>query len=200
MRTPQIHPDAFVHPHALVEPGAAIGARTRVWAFAHVLPDVVIGDDCNICDQTFIEGNVHVGSRVTIKCGVYLWDGVTVEDDVEIGPAAVFTNDLRPRSKQYPQEYDKTLLRQGCSIGANATILAGNTIGRWAMVGAGAVVTRSVPDFALVVGVPAHQVGWVCRCGKRLDLTEKKRGECSCGRRFEADATSVGIVEIDHGR
>ena len=194
-----IHPDAFVHPNALVEPGAAIGARTRVWAFAHVLPDAVIGDDCNICDQTFIEGNVRVGSRVTIKCGVYLWDGVTIEDDVFIGPAAVFTNDLTPRSKQYPQEYVKTLLHQGCSIGANATILPGITIGCWAMVGAGAVVTKAVPDYALVIGFPARQVGWVCRCGHQLELAEEKRGKCSCGRRFEPDATGLGIVEVKDG-
>src|SRR5689334_21299986 len=111
--------DVFIHQNALVDTGAQIGRGTRVWAFSHVLSGAVIGENCNICDHTFIEGNVVLGSRVTVKCGVYLWDGVTIEDDVFIGPAAVFTNDLRPRSKRWPEQYSKTLLKQGCSIGAN---------------------------------------------------------------------------------
>jgi acetyltransferase-like isoleucine patch superfamily enzyme len=132
----------FVHPHAIVE-SARVGPRTRVWAFAHVLPGARIGADCNICDGVFIENDVLVGDRVTVKCGVQLWDGVTLEDDVFVGPNATFTNDLFPRSRQHPEQFSRTLVRDGASIGANATILAGITIGARAMVGAGAVVTRS---------------------------------------------------------
>jgi acetyltransferase-like isoleucine patch superfamily enzyme len=194
-----IHPTAFVHPRALVENGAAIGARTRVWAFAHILPGAVIGDDCNICDQTFVEGRVQIGCRVTVKCGVYLWDGIAVEDDVFIGPAAVFTNDHAPRSKLYPQEYMKTCLRQGCSIGANATVLSGLTVGRWAMIGAGAVVTRNVPDHALIVGVPGRQVGWVCHCGQRLAIDRDNPAVCRCGRRLALNETCSEVMEVSNG-
>jgi acetyltransferase-like isoleucine patch superfamily enzyme len=155
------HPDAFIHDRALVEPGATVGARTRVWAFAHVLPGAVIGSECIICDQTFIENDVKIGDRVTIKCGVQIWDGVRLEDDVFVGPNATFTNDLFPRSKQYPASFEKTVVRRGASIGANATILAGRVIGRHAMVGAGAVVTRDVPPYAIVVGNPAAVIGYV---------------------------------------
>ena len=152
--------DAFVHPQALCE-SPHLGAGTRVWAFAHVLPEARIGADCNICDHVFIENDVLVGDRVTIKCGVQLWDGVRLEDDVFVGPNATFTNDIFPRSKQYPQAFAHTQVRRGASIGANATILPGVTIGSRAMVGAGAVVTRNVPPNAVVVGNPAKIVGYV---------------------------------------
>jgi UDP-2-acetamido-3-amino-2,3-dideoxy-glucuronate N-acetyltransferase len=156
-----IHPKACIHPKAVVEEGATIGEGTRVWAFAHILPGAVIGDDCNICDHTFIENKVRIGNRVTTKCGVYLWDGVVLEDDVFVGPNATFTNDKFPRNKQYPDEFPETRVCQGASIGANATILPGLTIGRKAMVGAGAVVTRNVPANAIVVGNPARIVEYV---------------------------------------
>ncbi len=150
----------FVHPKALVDEGARIGAGTRVWAFAHVLKGAVIGRDCNICDHTFIENDVVIGDRVTIKCGVQVWDGVRLGDDVFVGPNATFTNDLFPRSKQYPDAFVQTIVRPGASIGANATILAGVEIGRGAMIGAGAVVTKSVPPYAIVVGNPARILGF----------------------------------------
>ena len=150
-----------LHPQALVDPGAVIGKNTRVWAFAHVCAGAVVGEDCNLCDHTFFEKGVRVGNRVTIKCGVYLWDGITLEDDVFVGPCAAFTNDVFPRSRQYPQEFAKTMVRQGASIGANATILPGITIGRRAMVAAGAVVTRDVPAYAIVKGNPARITGYV---------------------------------------
>jgi acetyltransferase-like isoleucine patch superfamily enzyme/dTDP-4-dehydrorhamnose 3,5-epimerase-like enzyme len=150
----------FVHPNALCE-SATVGAGTRVWAFAHVLPGARIGADCNLCDGVFVENDVTVGDRVTIKCGVQLWDGVTLEDDVFVGPNVTFTNDRMPRSKRYPETFARTTVCAGASIGANATILPGVTIGRSAMVGAGAVVTRSVPPHAIVVGNPARLTGYV---------------------------------------
>lgn len=150
----------FEHPQALVETDT-IGDGTRVWAFAHILPGARIGRDCNICDHVFIENDVVVGDRVTIKCGVQVWDGVTLEDDVFVGPNATFTNDSFPRSKQYPEAFERTIVRRGASIGANATILAGVVIGKNAMVGAGAVVTRDVPPNAIVVGNPARITGYV---------------------------------------
>ena len=152
--------DVHIHQNALCE-SDKVGPGTRVWAFAHVLPGATIGADCNICDGVFIENDVSVGDRVTIKCGVQLWDGVHLEDDVFVGPNATFTNDVFPRSKAYPESFGKTLVRRGASIGANATILPGVTIGMRAMIGAGAVVTRSVPPNAVVVGNPAKIVGYV---------------------------------------
>ena len=149
--------DSFRHPQALVE-STHIGRGTRIWAFVHVLPGAVIGDDCNICDHTFIENDVVIGNRVTIKCGVQVWDGLRIEDDVFVGPNATFTNDPMPRSGQRLHEHPVTTIRRGASIGANATILPGLTIGQNAMVGAGAVVTRSVPPHAIVVGNPARIV------------------------------------------
>lgn len=150
----------FKHDQALVE-SPHIGDGTRVWAFAHILPGARIGSDCNICDHTFIENDVIVGDRVTVKCGVQLWDGLRVEDDVFIGPNATFTNDRYPRSKQYLDRYPHTVIRKGASIGANATILPGIVIGDNAMVGAGAVVTHNVPPHAKVVGNPARIVGYM---------------------------------------
>lgn len=146
----------FIHPQSLVETGAAIGSNTRVWAFVHILPGAVIGADCNICDHVFIENDVIVGDRVTIKSGVQLWDGVRLEDDVFIGPNATFSNDPFPRSKQWPERFLQTRVKRGASIGANATLLPGITVGEQAMVGAGAVVVRDVPDHAVVVGNPAR--------------------------------------------
>ncbi len=151
----------YIHEKALVEPGAKIGAKTRVWAFAHILPGAVIGEDCNICDGVFIENKVQIGDRVTIKCGVQVWDGVTLENDVFVGPNVTFTNDPFPRSKQYPKEYSRTIIHQGASIGANATILPGIEVGSNAMIGAGAVVTRDIPANAIVVGNPARIKGYV---------------------------------------
>jgi UDP-2-acetamido-3-amino-2,3-dideoxy-glucuronate N-acetyltransferase len=175
----------FQHQHAIIEAGVTIGAGTTIWAFAHVLTGAVIGSDCNICDHIFIEGGVCIGDRVTIKCGVSLWDNVVVENDVFIGPSAVFTNDLRPRSRVRPAIYPRILLQEGCSLGANCTILPGLTIGRWAMIGAGAVVTHDVPDFGLVVGVPGRLRGWVCGCGNKLTSPGDSRWVCSCGRTYD---------------
>jgi UDP-2-acetamido-3-amino-2,3-dideoxy-glucuronate N-acetyltransferase len=150
----------MIHPNALCE-STQVGAGTRIWAFAHVLPGARIGADCNICDGVFVENDVVVGDRVTVKCGVQLWDGIVLEDDVFVGPNATFTNDRFPRSKQYPEAFATTVVRQGASIGGNATILPGVVIGAGAMIGAGAVVTQSVPPNAIVAGNPARITGYV---------------------------------------
>lgn len=160
--------DHFVHPQGLCE-STKIGRGTRIWAFAHVLPGATVGEDCNLCDHVFVENDVVVGDRVTVKCGVQLWDGVHLEDDVFVGPNATFTNDPFPRSKAYPETFPRTVVRKGASIGANATILPGLEIGAGAMVGAGAVVTRTVPANAIVVGNPARIVGYVQADGRRAD-------------------------------
>lgn len=147
--------DYFVHSHALCE-STNIGKGSRIWAFTHVLPQAKIGQDCNVCDHVFIENDVVIGDRVTIKCGVQIWDGISIADDVFIGPNATFTNDRFPRSKVYPDSFDRTVIGKGASLGANCTILPGITIGENAMIGAGAVVTRSVPANVTVVGNPAR--------------------------------------------
>lgn len=197
----------FAHERALIEEGASVGKGSRVWAFAHLATGVVLGEDCNICDHTFLEGGVRLGDRVTVKCGVYLWNGVVAENDVFIGPAAVFTNDTRPRSKNYLATDLPTLLREGCSIGANSTTLPKVTIGRWAMVGAGAVVTRDVPDHALVVGNPARWRAWVCRCGEKLTSGAGGLLHCKCGRSYEQVAereiraiATNGAVQSGNGK
>ena len=150
----------FIHERALCETDL-VGEGTRIWAFAHLLPGARIGRDCNICDHVFIEGEVQVGDRTTVKCGVQLWNGVRLGDDVFVGPNATFTNDPFPRSRQHLESYPETVVEDGASIGANATILPGVRIGRGAMIGAGAVLTRSVPANAIVVGNPARIVGYV---------------------------------------
>jgi acetyltransferase-like isoleucine patch superfamily enzyme len=171
----------FSHPNAIVET-TKIGKGTKIWAFSHVLPEAVIGEDCNLCDHTFFENKVVLGNRVTVKCGVQLWDGITIEDDVFIGPNVTFTNDPFPRSKQYPESYSQTLVRKGASIGANATILPGLTIGQYAMVGAGAVVTKDVPAYAIVWGNPARISGYVKTDMKPLVIWVLKEPGCMCCR------------------
>jgi UDP-2-acetamido-3-amino-2,3-dideoxy-glucuronate N-acetyltransferase len=151
---------ARFHPTALVE-SDKVGEGTQIWAYAHILPGARIGRDCNICDHTFIENDVIVGDRVTIKCGVQLWDGLRVEDDVFVGPNATFTNDRFPRSKQHLAEYPRTVIKRGASIGANATLVPGIVIGEMAMVGAGAVVTHNAPPHSKLAGNPARIIGYV---------------------------------------
>jgi len=149
----------FVHPSAICE-SQQIGDKTRILAFFHVLPDAIIGADCTICDNVFIENNAVIGDRVTIKNGVQIWDSITIEDEVFIGPNVTFCNDAFPCSNQKPETFAKTLVRYGASIGANATILPGLEIGIQSMVGAGAVVTHDVPPYAKVVGNPARIIGY----------------------------------------
>ena len=163
-------PDVFVHPMGICD-SETIGSGSRVWAFAHVQAGAVVGNDCNIGEGAFIEEDARLGDRVVIKNGVSVWGLVTLEDDVFAGPHVAFTNDLVPRAGQYRTPRDKwlpTLVRNGASLGANATIVCGITIGRHALVGAGCVVARDVPDYGIVVGNPARRIGWICECGKRL--------------------------------
>jgi acetyltransferase-like isoleucine patch superfamily enzyme len=183
----------FIHPKAIVEAGN-IGEGTRIWAFAHLLEGASVGRNCNICDHTFVEGNVIVGDNVTIKSGVYLWDGVRIEDDVFIGPNATFTNDIRPRSKVYPPQFMCTYIRKGASIGANATIICGINIGEWAIIGAGSVVTKDVPDHAIVYGSPARIKGYVCECAENLTF-ENSKAKCKCGKVYELKEKNVTKVK-----
>jgi acetyltransferase-like isoleucine patch superfamily enzyme/dTDP-4-dehydrorhamnose 3,5-epimerase-like enzyme len=150
----------FVHPKAICE-SKNIGKDTKVWAFTHILPKAIIGKNCNICDNVFIENDVKIGNNVTIKCGVQIWDGLTIENNVFIGPNVTFTNDKFPKSKEYPDQFLKTKIEKGASLGANSTILPGIIIGQNAIVGAGAVVTHSVPANAIVIGNPAIINGYV---------------------------------------
>jgi len=159
----------FVHEKALCE-SDTIGSRTRVWAFCHIMKDAVIGEDCNFGDGSFVESGVRIGNRVTVKNGVCIWHGVTIEDDVFLGPNCVLTNDLYPRSRVYLSDDVPTLIKQGATIGANATIVAGVTLGKYCMIGAGSVVNKDVKDFNLVVGNPFRVIGFVGVRGEKLDL------------------------------
>jgi UDP-2-acetamido-3-amino-2,3-dideoxy-glucuronate N-acetyltransferase len=179
----------FVHRHALCESGE-IGTGTRIWAFAHVMAGAVVGRDCTIGDHAFLEAGARIGDRVTIKNQVMVWDGVEIEDDVFVGPGTCFTNDLVPRSRRMPlpvvaRRYRRrrgwlapTRVAQGASLGAGCVILAGITIGAYAMIAAGAVVSRDVPPHALVAGAPARRRGWVCRCGAPLPPAQGRLRHC----------------------
>lgn len=191
----------FAHPQALVE-SEEIGPGTRIWAFAHVLPGARIGAECNICDHAFIETGVVLGNNVTVKNGVAIWQGVTVEDNVFLGPNCVLTNDPNPRAyiKKPSAALQATVIRANATVGANATILCGVMIGQYAFIGAGAVVLRTVPDFALVAGNPARQVGWMCRCASRLPIPVPARLNSStrcpeCQAQFLAGATGLTMIE-----
>ncbi len=174
----------FVHPNALVE-SDSIGPKTRIWAFAHVLKNVKIGEDCNLCDYVFVESGVTIGNRVTIKNGISLWEGLEIEDDVFLGPNAVFTNDMFPRSKRHSGNILNTKIQKGASVGANATILCGITLGKYCLVGAGSVVTKSVPDFALVTGNPAKVKYWVAKTGDKLIFDKSSIAEDTEGNKYE---------------
>jgi acetyltransferase-like isoleucine patch superfamily enzyme len=172
----------FVHAKALVET-KQIGDMTSIWAFTHILAGAKIGKNTNINDHCFIENDAKIGDNVTVKCGVYLWDGLTVEDNVQIGPSVSFVNDKLPRAKNKRFKLDKTVLKNGCSIGANATILGGISIGQYSLVGAGSVVTKSVPDFTLVFGNPATIHSNICICCNKI-VFNKQRALCRCGRAY----------------
>ena len=161
--------DVFIHETAEVSKGAKIGKGTKIWNQAQVREGAVIGERCIISKNVYIDENVHIGSRVKAQNNVNIYHGVTIEDDVFLGPSMTFTNDMFPRAFNADWKVSDTLVKKGASIGANATIRCGITIGEYAMAGAGSVVTKDVPGQALVVGNPARQIGWVCVCGARLD-------------------------------
>jgi acetyltransferase-like isoleucine patch superfamily enzyme len=195
----------YVHPTAIVET-EQVGRGTRIWAFVHILKGASIGENCNVGDHCFIESGVNVGNNVTIKNGNMIWDGVTLEDGVFVGPQVFFTNDRYPRSPRLPQAKGRysstewllcTLVRQGASLGAGATILAGTTIGEFSMIGAGAVVTADVPAYALVVGNPARMQGWVCQCGQPLRFGKRVASCDHCGLTFVKHGDSVAPSDVE---
>jgi UDP-2-acetamido-3-amino-2,3-dideoxy-glucuronate N-acetyltransferase len=165
-------PNYFVHDSSYVDPGAVIGEGTKIWHFCHVMPGAVIGERCNLGQNVVVMPGTRIGNNVKIQNNVSIYEGVTLEDDVFCGPSCVFTNVLNPRSHvSRKHEYLPTVVRRGATIGANATVVCGVTLGEYAFIGAGAVVTADVPAFALMLGVPARQAGWMCQCGVRLELS-----------------------------
>ena len=188
--------DYFLHQSSYVDAGAIIGAGTKIWHFCHVMAGSQIGVDCNLGQNVFIAAGVQIGNRVKIQNNVSVYAGVTLEDEVFLGPSMVFTNVTNPRS-QVPRkdEFRPTLVRRGATIGANATILCGITLGEYAFVGAGAVVTHDVPAYALVYGAPAQLQGWICRCGERLPLSTQPVAETAicprCNTRYEKHDQNV---------
>jgi UDP-2-acetamido-3-amino-2,3-dideoxy-glucuronate N-acetyltransferase len=177
--------DYYVHPSSFVDEGAVVGKGTKVWHFCHVLSGAVIGERCNIGQNCVIMPGTKLGNNVKMQNNVSVYEGVELEDDVFCGPSMVFTNVGTPRSHVNRRgEYERTLVKKGASIGANATVVCGHNLGRYSFVGAGSVVTKDVKDFALVVGNPARQIGWMCQCGERLAVA-KGQGNCArCGSRY----------------
>lgn len=183
----------FVHESSYADEGCQIGAGTHIWYFCHIKAGARIGKNCLFGQNVFVADNVTIGDGVKIQNNVSVYEGVTLEDDVFCGPSAVFTNDFTPRAKypKGPAGFAKTLVRRGASIGANATIVCGHTIGAWALIGSGAVVTKDVRAHALMLGMPARQVGWVCECGEQLDETLRCQ---KCQRRYEEEPE--GLREV----
>jgi acetyltransferase-like isoleucine patch superfamily enzyme len=194
----------FIHPTALIET-KKIGQGTKIWAFTHIMPGASIGKNCNIGDHCFIEGGTYVGDNTTIKNGNMIWEGVTLEEGVFVGPHVFFTNDLYPRSRRFIQttkRYQKkdnwlmlTLVKKGASLGAGVVILAGITIGEYAMVGASAVVTKNVLPYELVVGNPAKRMGWVCQCGNVLKFKKDTLTCSECRNRYKISNNKIKFLK-----
>jgi UDP-2-acetamido-3-amino-2,3-dideoxy-glucuronate N-acetyltransferase len=189
--------DSFVHPSAFVDDGAVIGPGTKVWHFCHVMPGAVIGERCNLGQNVVVMPGTRIGNNVKIQNNVSIYEGVVLEDDVFCGPSCVFTNVLNPRSHvPRKSEYRETLVRRGATIGANATVVCGITLGEYCLVGAGAVVRRDVPPFALVVGVPARRVGWVCQCGVRLAVADGRASCPVCHAGYRERDGALALVDL----
>ncbi len=189
--------DYFVHESSYIDEGAEIGKETKIWHFCHVMPGSRIGEKCNIGQNVLVSSDVIIGNNVKIQNNVSLYTGVVVEDDVFLGPSMVFTNVVNPRSHvSRKDEYKTTLVRKGASIGANATIVCGTTLGEYCFVGAGSVVTKDVPDYALVYGSPARVHGWMCQCGEQLKFDGEIAVCKSCG---DAYRRQEQVVRLERG-
>jgi UDP-2-acetamido-3-amino-2,3-dideoxy-glucuronate N-acetyltransferase len=192
----------LIHPTAIIDDGAQIGDNTRIWHWVHVCGGAIIGADCALGQNVYIGNKVKIGNNVRIQNNVSVYDNVTLEDHVFCGPSMVFTNVYNPRA-EFPRKdvYRNTLVKRGASLGANCTIVCGHTIGQYAFIGAGAVVNDDVPDFALMVGVPAQQIGWFSRYGERLDLPLRGEAEALCpytGERYKLNGDKVYLSELRH--
>lgn len=197
MTTPTADPSVFVHPTAVVDPGAVLGAGTKIWHFSHVMADAHLGPCCNVGQNVMIASAVRLGRNVKIQNNVSVYSGVECEDDVFLGPSCVFTNVRNPRSAVVRRsQYVPTRVRRGATVGANATIVCGVEIGAYAFIGAGAVVTRSVPPYALMVGTPARQIGWMSRYGHRLVFDENGMALCpESGEKYQLKENRVHVIE-----
>ncbi len=188
----------FAHPSSIIDEPVTIGDETKIWHFTHIMSGAKIGTHCSFGQNVNVAGKAIIGNYVKVQNNVSVYDGVQLEDYVFCGPSMVFTNDLNPRAK-YPkgsEHFVKTLVQEGASIGANATIVCGNTIGKHAFIGSGSVVTKSVPDYAIVYGSPAVLKGWMCECGEKLDLNERDECECQdCKRKYEKLDNKVTQVD-----
>jgi len=187
--------DFFVHESSYVDAGAVIGAGSKIWHFCHVMGGAVIGERCTLGQNVVVMPGTRLGNNVKVQNNVSIYEGVTLEDDVFCGPSCVFTNVTNPRS-HVPRrhEFRPTLVRRGTSIGANATIVCGVTLGEYGFIGAGAVVTSDVPAYALMVGVPARRVGWICQCGERLQLRDKAAECSSCGASYREELSALRMI------
>ena len=189
---------AFVHESAYVDDGATIGDGTKVWHFCHVMPGAVIGAGCSLGQNVVVMGGTKIGNNVKIQNNVSIYEGVELEDDVFCGPSMVFTNVINPRSHvPRKNEYKKTLVKRGATIGANATVVCGVTLGEYCFVGAGAVVTRDVPAHALVAGVPAKRTGWMCECGVKLEEGILDMACSACGKAYSRKSHSLARITED---
>lgn len=188
-----IHPTTTLHPTAIVDDGATLGKYTKIWHFCHIMSGTQIGDDCSLGQNVFTANKVVLGNNVKVQNNVSIYEGVTCEDDVFLGPSMVFTNVINPRSHvSRKHEYKATLVRQGASIGANATIVCGVTLGKYAFVGAGSVVTKDVPDYGLVIGNPARLTGWMSQHGEKLHFSN---GQATCPATGDKYTLTQGKVE-----
>jgi len=193
--------DYFVHESSYVDDGAKVGAGTKIWHFSHVMPGAVIGQRCNLGQNVVVMPGTRLGNNVKVQNNVSIYEGVILEDDVFCGPSCVFTNVVNPRSHvSRKSEYQRTLVRRGASIGANATILCGITLGQYSFIGAGAVVRSDVPDFAVMVGVPARRVGWMCRCGVRLQLRNGRATCAACGTSYQEREGNLLLIDPPEAR
>jgi UDP-2-acetamido-3-amino-2,3-dideoxy-glucuronate N-acetyltransferase len=190
----------FAHESAYVDPGAVVGAGTKIWHFCHVMPGAVIGERSSLGQNVVVMPGTRIGNNVKIQNNVSIYEGVVLEDDTFCGPSCVFTNVINPRSHvSRKAEYRQTLVRRGTSIGANATIVCGVTLGEFSFIGAGAVVTSDVPPFALMVGVPARRVGWICQCGERLQIRDGRAACAVCGATYAERDGGLSLIDPPRG-